>query len=45
MITDVQVSSFVIFEILAKFEAIFSGEDIKVAKKTEDMLKRTILTF
>ena len=28
-----------IFDILANFEPIFSGEGVEVAKKSEDMLK------
>ena len=33
-----------IFEILAKFGAMFRGENLEIAKKTEDMLKRIVLS-
>ena len=32
-----------IFDILANFEPIFSGEVMEVAKKTEDMLKTIVI--
>ena len=32
-----------IFEILANFDTMSTGEDIKIAKKTEDMLNRIAL--
>ena len=32
-----------IFDILANFELIFSGEGLEVAKKPEDMLKTIVI--
>ena len=41
--TGGHTSLFVIFEILPNFEPIFGGEDMQIAKKTEDMLKGFVL--
>ena len=34
-----------IFDILANFEPIFSGEGVEVAKKPEDMLKTIVIAL